>query len=297
MNIKEYYNLQSELQEVNRILIDTPANFIIERMSWENRKKGIEKKLASCPAPNREPARVQLTFNGKPVVGSQGIFADFGAQAVNAFTDTVSAIGASLNSTLGSRGIIPDKDKYRLLITGIAVGSFGFELEEPPIKDMLLYDEESIVESAIECTEKLIKATVDADDNDLTEAISDVDPRALDLLRKFFNTLISNDAVCSLSFKNRMFRFKNVNEVKSSHDRIKSENIHEEELDVIGEFKGYLPKRHTFEFLAKDSKDSILGKTNTEINTHLNKEVIAKMIRKKVGNGNPSYHLVSFELI
>ena len=66
------------------------------------------------------------------------MFAEFGAKVINTFADAIAAIGASQTTALGTRGVIPGRDDYQLLITGTALGSFGFELEEAPKDDMLL---------------------------------------------------------------------------------------------------------------------------------------------------------------
>jgi len=42
------------------------------------RLEQVEHLLGQANINEREPARARLTFNGRPVVGSYGIFADFG---------------------------------------------------------------------------------------------------------------------------------------------------------------------------------------------------------------------------
>jgi hypothetical protein len=299
MNLHEYLHIQAELQALEQMIASTPEDFVIERMGLESRKEEIERFLAKHPPPKREPARVRLTFRGKPIIGTQGIFADFAAQAVSTFAEAVAAIGASLNVSLGARGIIPDKDKYRMLITGTAVGSFGFQLEEAPSQILPLFNEKSLVESALEHTEQLIKATLNSDD-ELTEAISDVDPRALERLRKFLETMVSNEAICALSFQDRTFRFADVAQVQRSFERIRKDNIHEEEIKLRGVFEGFIPKHRTFQFKEDGSNEPITGKVDQlidkpeEINHHLYRDMIVTMIKKTVGTGNPRYHLKEY---
>ena len=137
MNLHEYRHLQAERDTLASFLAELPEESVIERMSLEARKEKIEQMIASWTPPSREPARARLTFRGKPVVGTHGIFADFGAVVVKAFTDAVAAIGASQSTPLGSRGRLPNREDYRLLITDTALGSFGFDLEEAPHSDFL----------------------------------------------------------------------------------------------------------------------------------------------------------------
>ncbi|NKF31800.1 hypothetical protein HER21_35785, partial [Pseudomonas sp. BGM005] len=88
------------------------------------------KELDELPvAASVETAR--LTFRGKPVSGSHGIAAEFAGKAARAFSDAFNAISAGMRENLNYMGPIPEKGKNRLLITGTAVGSFGFEFEVP----------------------------------------------------------------------------------------------------------------------------------------------------------------------
>ena len=116
----------------------------------------VESELSSVAAPNREPARARLTFRGRPVVGQHGIFAEFGAKATSAFADAVAKVAAGLSGPLASMGPIPNRDESRLLITGTALGSFGFELEEMPIGDQLDFGEDTSPGKALELTQNLL---------------------------------------------------------------------------------------------------------------------------------------------
>lgn len=64
--------------------------------------------------------------------GSHGVVADFASKAAGFFTDAFTAVAAGLAENLRYMGPIPDKEKNQLLITGTAIGSFGFEFELPP---------------------------------------------------------------------------------------------------------------------------------------------------------------------
>ena len=56
--------------------------------------------MATTPPP--DSGRQSLTFNGLPVIGSHGIFADFGMKAVSSFTDAVATVAASLSAPLAA---------------------------------------------------------------------------------------------------------------------------------------------------------------------------------------------------
>ena len=100
-------------------------------MSLESRLESAKAALATLPYHLATKAR--LTFRGKPVFGSHGIAADFGGKAADAFSDAFAAVAAGLKEGLRYMGPIPNRDKNQLLITGTAIGSFGFEFELPEV--------------------------------------------------------------------------------------------------------------------------------------------------------------------
>lgn len=264
MNIQEYHQLQAELSTLEELIGELPDSSVIDRMSLESRKKEVEGLLALQPAPSREPVCIRLTFRGRPVVGSHGVFAEFGAAAVNAFADAVSAIGASKEHSLGARGPIPNRDDYQLLITGTALGSFGFELEEAAKDDEMLFAKQSLVEPAIEQTKAIIEASVGSDD-ELADAISGVDPPALDRLCTFLKTILNQEAVCTLDFKDQVFRFASVEQVRQSLERLDHNNAREDERQIMGAFQGVLPKSRKFEFRIASTGETINGKVGENI--------------------------------
>jgi hypothetical protein len=302
MNIQELKQLQAELGGLRSLLASTPEQNVIERIGLESREKSLLELLAAQPSMNREPARARLTFRGKPVVGTHGMHAEFGTDALRAFTDVVAAVGASRGRTLASRGALPDRDKHQFLITGAAVGSFGFQLEEAAIESVggsaTLFDEDSTVGSALQQTTQLMKATQGSDD-DLADVVAELDPRALECMRKFFRTLADNEAVCALAIKDDRFLFSDVAQVKASLNRLRVDNIHEETEQLEGQFRGVLPTKRTFEFETSSGK-VITGNVGPEvddagsINALVNKPRTITVIKKTVGAGSPRYRLSSF---
>ena len=98
--------------------------------SMESRLQEVESRLEAAGISTRLPVVRKLTFRGRPVVGSQGIFAEFGMAATKAFTEAVADDGGVLVRPASAMGPIPNRDQNQLLITSTAVGSFGFELQE-----------------------------------------------------------------------------------------------------------------------------------------------------------------------
>ena len=298
MKIQEYRQSQAERTTLENMLKRLPASSVIERKSLELRKKKVEERIALQETFSMQPTQIRLTFRGKPIVGTHGIFADFGAIAVNAFANAVATIGASQNTMLGSRGRLPKSEDYRFLITNIVQGSFGFELEEAPRSDF--FPELSPLKSAIEQTMLILEATVGTDEG-LTEAVSDADPRALAALRAFLKKMADQEAVCTLEFKDNVFRFSDVGQVRQSARRLSQDNIHEEVLDISGYFQGVLPTRRTFEFLNEDTGEVISGKIDfavedaDAINNILNRSTNISVRSRRVGTARGRYFLLSYE--
>jgi hypothetical protein len=299
MTLQEYRQLQAERSALERLLEELPEGREIERLGFDARKHEIEEALATQPVPSRDPVRARLTFRGKPIVGSHGIFAEFGALVVGAFSDAVAALGASQSCTLGARGVLPSHDEYRLLITGTAPGSFGFQFEEATVEDLSLFPKESPVEPAIDQAKAIMRATLGTDD-ELTDALAETDPRALDAIRRFLDAMSKNEAVCALEFKGDVFRFADVEQVRRSMARLEQDNIHESDETLVGAFLGVLPHRRTFEFRLGQSTDIISGKVGraladpAAINHVLDQFVTVEVHSRRVGDGRPRYVLLGY---
>lgn len=294
MNRDEYRQLLAERGSLLRIVEDIPADAVLDRGSFDARLREVTQQLAVVEADTRAPARARLTFRGRPVVGSHGIFAKFGMEATRAFTDAVSMMAAALARPLASTGPIPNRDQNQLLITSTAVGSFGFEMEEHR-EGQLLLDDESAVAEALEQTQRLLEGTVGTDD-ELTDAAAGINPRVIIAFKGFLDVLATNEALCALEYGDRKFAFRDVGQVRCGSERLAQENLHEEQHDFTGEFQGILPKRRTFEFKLAD--DTVIsGKIGQQIddpdalNQHLHKSTHIIVAATRLGNGQPRYVL------
>lgn len=270
---------------------------MIEKMSISARIENIESQIRQYTEPIRLPAKVRLTFRGKPVCESKGIFADFGMNAVGRFSEAVATVAASLSGPLAWTGPIPNRSTNQLLITNTAVGSFGFELEEyQPIIPIL--DEPSLVEIAIEQTATLLQGARGTDD-DLADALAEMDPRATASVRYFLQTVADAEAAFTLTFNETPIRFSDAGEVLMVLERISQDRIREEQIELEGEFQGVLPKRRTFEFKIRDTAEVIAGKVSKhvqdpdEINRMLHLPVKIQVTLTQVGSGRPRYALLA----
>ena len=298
MRFNEHQSLQSEVIALEQMLSEIPEEDVLDR-------RGIQARLASVRAllptdlanvEKKERASAALTFRGKPVVGTHGIFADFGAKATANFSEAVAAIAASLTAPLKSMGPIPDRESNQLLITGVAVGSFGFELEEAGPAP-LLSDQSTKVSKALTRAVSLLSAMVNDDDEVLADNVEDLDQRALAKMRDFVRILSENDATCALTYEKSRFSFPTTDAVKRGLERISDTNILESEETVEGILLGILPNRRSFEFRIKDTDELISGKISTvigepsELNRYVGKLVKASIVTTKINAGKKRHVL------
>jgi hypothetical protein len=295
MNRGEYLDLLGEKTALHRMIAETPEEDVIDRASLSARLRSVEATLIHAKPDEREPARVRLTFKGRPVIGSHGIFAEFGMKAVNGFTESVAAMAASLSAPLAAMGPIPNRDQHQLLITSTALGSFGFELEEHRAAQLTLNDGSAIAQ-ALDRTQSLLRGTLGTDD-ELADSAAEADRRALDKVRAFLETLADYEAVCTVQFGDSVVSFSDVGQVRTSIERLSQDNLREETEELRGELQGVLPKARAFEFKLRGTAQIIRGKIASTIadpdalNQALHQPGTIKVIVTRVGSGRPRYVL------
>jgi len=299
MDRRQLTLLTAERSALELMIADVPPEDVIDRGSLQARLDDVNALIAQG-APAAARARARLTFRGKPVVGTHGIYADFGMKAVNGFTEAVAAVAASLTSVgLRAMGPIPNREQNQLLITNTALGSFGFELEELPAAQANHLDEPSQVEIALEKTQHLLVAAASADDDALADSASELDQRAIDKIRVFVETLHANEALCAIEVKDHYFKFSSSTEVARTIERMSAANLQETIETLEGTFVGAMPyRRRTFEFRLGDSGEIIVGRFGpgvtqpAEVNRHIDQRCTVRMAVTRVRQGRPRYILL-----
>lgn len=297
MNIRDFDNLRAEQAALKRMLADIPPEDVLDRSGLEARLQDVEEQLRAAGSPSRGPARAVLTFRGRPVVDHHGVFADFGTQAANRFTDAVTKVAAGLTAPLSAMGPIPHRNNSQLLITSTAIGSFGFEFEEYR-SSVLDFGEDSTAAQAIAIVGTLLESTQGTDD-ELADSAAAADPRAISAVREFLELLASNEAVCALEYNRRIARFRDVGEVRRAVERLSQDNLQEKEATLHGEFQGVLPRARRFEFKLSANEEVIRGSISSAIsdpdviNQHLHQPIKITVMMTQVGNGKPRYVLLS----
>lgn len=197
-----------------------------------------------------DPARVTLTFRGDPVVGTHGIFAQFASNALTAFINAVSAVGASMRRGLKPDGRLPDRLHYRFLVTGVARSSFGFVLEEVPTSTQqgLGLDIPTPAAQALERTLDILDASKSEDEEAVSETIADLDSRAVNAVRLFVKRLDIGSAHGSLEADDRQIVFTSVRDVRAARAMLDRRNVSTQSETLAGIFLGALPDDRRFEF-------------------------------------------------
>jgi hypothetical protein len=301
--LREQHFIQAELAALDKMLSRIPEANVLDRMSLEDRKEELETTLSALTPSYYEPARARLTFRGKPVVKSDGVIAEFAGIALDKFADMIAKTGASKETQLGARGSVPNRDRYRMMITGATpFGSFGFDLEEAP-RDSMLDPELSPVKGAIDEVRTIITRASVSNDDDLADVIADADPRAIDAIRAFLQVMTDNGATCVLESDGETIQFVDIEQIEAIEERLSIENTRETDITVVGRFVGGMTDHRTFEFLIEDRNEIVFGKVGPGIEDVMKilhmavneKPARATIHTKQIGNSRPRYTLNSYE--
>ena len=302
MDRQEYEWLRSGLGELDNLLTMTPESAVISRMSLESERERIAEKLAAFTPPARWPATARITFDGAPVAHRHGIDAAFAYQALEKYESAVASAGASLVGRLSHRGPIPNRENYRLLITNVATGSFGFEIEEANPSDG---PDPSPTERGIEQVHILLKAAAaygdgDGDYND-DDSIAGSHHRVLSNAHGFLKIVAYHRAVCGLAYNGDRFRFQDTAQVKRSLRILNPANISVEQRELTGHFQGYLPDSRRAEFVNYATGETLSAnvarslRDDADINDLLERSITLRVSIRQPAAGKPSYTIIGYD--
>lgn len=300
--IEDRSNLESELLKLKQMLAGVPGEAILDRASLESRIVQVEQELDTLPLATIKP-RATLTFRGKPVRGSHGISAEFGSKAAKGFSDAYSAVVAGVKENLRYMGPIPERAGHELLIVGTAVGSFGFQFELPQVEPDLIADGATLEQAAVEQIRSLLEVSATGSDEEISDIVDEIHPRAVKKIAEFLNLLSKNNAMCGLEVAERHFKFKDSEQLKRSAERLADENIRETDATFEGAFIGVLPKSRNFEFSVAKSGEVLRGRVSSDIedadviNEYIGRLVNVQLASIQVGQGRPRYTLMSIDKI
>jgi hypothetical protein len=252
MSRRELRFLQSEVATLEGLLANLSHGRVIERLGLESRLYDAREKLALVSSQPRA-LPLPITFRGDPVEGSRSIDASFATKALRAFVEATDTVAASLTAP-GLKGIgpLPGSGVRSLRIVDTVLGSFGFELELPPLSatlwDLLPGSEppDPYVD-AITTTFNLISQSASMDENAITDLVADIHPRAAAKVRAFAKVLFDHHAFFAAEFEGQQIRLDRHEEVQHVMELLDGANINETFQTLPATIQGILPKARVFE--------------------------------------------------
>jgi hypothetical protein len=253
--------LQADLVEARQLLAEglAYADPIAEHQ-YGQRVARLELELAALSqAVAKAPAGVALFFGGRPVVGSHGIKAAFGAQAVGQFQKLVSQRYAAAEvGPLSSRGRVPMSEETQLFVTDVVRGSFGFVLQasEPASGDAVLGQ---VVDEVADTLSRMGAA----DDALFDEASASVDNRQLGALKEFFKLLDDEGASLRVVEGERDFELT-AQAVQRARQRVEALVIKDRVETLQGEIIGWAEYSRRFELRLHSDRSVVVGAVSRE---------------------------------
>lgn len=248
--------LQADLAQARQLLADgrTHEDPIAERQ-YGQRVLRLERELAELSNVSvQAPVGVALFFGGRPVVGSHGIKAAFGTQAVGKFQKLISQRYAAVETgPLSSRGRVPMSHDTQLVVTDVVRGSFGFVLEgnEPASGDVVLKE-------VVDQVANTLSRMAAADDALFDEASADVDNRQLGALREFFKLLDDEGASLRVVEGERDFELT-TQAIQRARQRAEAMTIEDRVETFQGEIIGWAEHSSRFELRLHTDRSVIVG--------------------------------------
>jgi len=249
--------LAADLAALNSLLLSLPANDYLGRLGLEARRAELREKLGALGEAQERRAAVALYFGGEPVVGSLGIEATFGTQAVGSFQDLLSKVWGSSDGHLQAMGPIKDKEASQLHITSLVHGSFGFLLEELDEGGEPLF--ETPLRMAAEQVAQYLVSFAGENEASFSEVIEVLNPRVFQSLRDFFGYMHKGKATFRLVEGERDDKFDQT-AVERAWYRAEASKVDEERVELRGRLLGIIPLGRRFEFEPDGGQQMIDGK-------------------------------------
>lgn len=252
--------LQANLSQVQALLADcTQDEDPIGHHQYSQLVEELKTKLIAMPnVIAQAPAGVALFFGGRPVVGSQGIHADFGSRALDSFQKIVSQrFAAEERGPLATRGRVPLKDNTHLLITDVVRGSFGFVLQAAAPDDASQAADTSL-KAVVDKVASTISRVAAQDDMLFDEAASEIDERQKSSLSEFFKLLDTEGATMRLVEGERDFELDSAS-VQRARRRVEQLHIVDRTQEYSGQVVGWTDYSAKFELRRHDTREVIQG--------------------------------------
>ncbi len=225
----------------------------VGHLQFSRRLEDLTHQLQEIEDAPSTAVEVGLFFGGRPVFGSHGILAEFGAKAVAEFQTLVSSTFAAQQGTLGARGPVPQRDRTQLLLTDVARGSFRFIFQQAGDPQLVDSEMKDVVSHAVDLVFR-----VASPDQEMFESLAeDVDSRVLGSLRSFFKVLDDAGATMRVVEDRREFTLQREG-VGLARERTESVSLIDKEGEATGTIY-VLPVGRRFELHPVDGSETRKG--------------------------------------
>jgi len=249
---------QRELVEMDNLL-QLSAGDPVMAFALKNRRESLQRELQQAP-PSPPRPRTVLFFAGPPVLGSQGIDAEFAASALRPFLEMVKTqYSAQKHGKVGARSPRKDESEAKLLLTGLPRGSFGLELSQPQPSDFIAA--EQLSDALVRLTE-VLAAAADTDER-FAFSLAKVSPRVLPRLKEFLDVVVEQNAL--LSVESGELKIDMTQErVTAARERVGATKTDDRQITLEGVFRGATLDSWRFDFRTI-SGETISGRIDEEI--------------------------------
>ena len=249
MTHKEYMWYRSEVHTLERLLGRLAEDRVVMRIGYEDRLERARQKLEGVVPPPR-PKTMEVSFTGEPVQSYYGIDANFAAESIAIISDAVRLATAGATGELKPTGQIPRNTMGQPIITGVTLGSFGFELELPiPEGDPHGF---SYPEQAINRIQTLLTSANEASDEQLSNAAMAVHPRAVNKTGGLLDLMRKRDAQLTIQYQDNKVELSTSDDIKRVAERLNPTNVEDRTTQVTGTMLGVLPSTRQFELAPSD---------------------------------------------
>ncbi len=288
----ERAELEADLAAAENMLADLPEDAVLERIGFEARARRAREQLALMAKSAARNAQVAVYFGGRPVLGTLGVEAEFGGNALAKFQGLVDAMRTP-HKTPGD-----PEDTASLFATGVLHGSFGFQLLE--VGDMPLLGETKLAHAVDESLNLL--AAAKAEDSLLEDLLDLMGQKVHGALRAFMTHVAEHNASLRVVGELRRVEFDE-RAAATAAERVSAQEVTEETVTQDCVFGGELDFSRSFELRTVPDEQIIRGRVVPEVPPGILDQwhhqrcraVLRVVTRERAGVRKKTYHLVRIE--